>query len=325
MPATEQAVNTITASPLKIKIRRGVKGLDTQLHPGTEVNTYPTRRLVPLANARRKSLLQDTGTLKGPGSGAGNAVAFSNLGPDTIAAATTDPPVGMGQDNIVVPEGQDLLTAMEAEDTDIEEIIRPSQKRLAAVFPQPKPETSLEQFGRYRKYIKDRGVPLDKPFANVSEALLRNLEDAEKTLGGPKRILTKVTRIAQKVFTQEASSVLKDDDTDQESGAERQDDGGEEYSQDLLECVRRMMSVEARIREPSNTESQAGQTRKKTTLKGRKLSKNPPGGLLNISGVPGESIPAMAGLRIEQYSNAAYWKFVPYLESVRCAPRLLIC
>jgi hypothetical protein len=33
-------------------------------------------------------------------------------------------------------------------------------------------------------------------------------------------------------------------------------------------------------------------------------------------GIPGEIVPAMDHLRIQEYSNGAYWRFVPYLDSV---------
>jgi hypothetical protein len=166
-----------------------------------------------------------------------------------------------------------------------------------------------------RKYIEHRGEPLEKLFADVSEALLRSLEDAEKTRGGPKGILTKVTRLAHGAFTQQVSDGF---DTDRESGTERQGDSRAEVSQDLLECVRRMMVVEARIREPLNTASQAGKNKKKGA---RRLSKTPPRGLLGVRGVPDGSIPAMARLRIEQYLNALYWQFAPHLDSVHCGLR----
>jgi len=43
----------------------------------------------------------------------------------------------------------------------------------------------------------------------------------------------------------------------------------------------------------------------------------PPGGVLGTIGVPGEIIPARDHLRIEEYSNEVYWRFAPYLDSVR--------
>jgi hypothetical protein len=274
-----------------------------------------------LANARRKGPLQATGSLKGSGAGAGNAVAVSDLGPGTTATLTIDSPVGANQDELVVPEVQGLLTTMEAEDSDLEEILCRPRKQPAAIFPQPNPEAHPTWLERCRKYIEDREEPLEKPFTGVSEACLRSLEDAERTRGGPKGILAKVTRISHKAYTQRVSSEFESEDTDQESGAERQDGGGEEDLQDVLECVRRMMMVEARIRRSSKTKSQAGKNQKKMARKIRTLTRTPPGGLLDRRGVPGESVPAMARLRIEQYSNAIYWQFAPYLEPVRCGLR----
>ena len=57
------------------------------------------------------------------------------------------------------------------------------------------------------------------PFTDVSETVLCSLEDAEKTWGGPKGILAKVTWIAHKAFYQQRSNVFMDD-TDQESRVE---------------------------------------------------------------------------------------------------------
>ena len=187
------------------------------------------------------------------------------------------------------------------------EVYQPtSRKRLATSTPRPRTYPSGPAWQQpYCKYIEERGGPLEKEFTGVSETVLHSLEEAEKTWGGPKGILGKVTTVTHKTFTQQMSDVLQDDNADREREA-----GRAEYSQDLLECVRRVMIVEARIRESS-----------KMALNTRTLSKIPPGGLLGVKGVHGESMPAMAGLRIDQYSNAMYWQFAPYLEPVRCGPR----
>jgi hypothetical protein len=189
-----------TQSPLKIKIPRRAKGPEDQ--PPTAVDIYLTHRKNPWADARRQAPPKDHGTPNGPGVGTWNEVGIRDPVLSTITTPTADSPVGEGQDNITVPEGQGRLTTMEVEDSDIE-------------------------------------------------------------------------------------------------------------------CVR----IEARIRESSNPDSLAREKRKKSS---HTLSHIPPGGALGIDDVPGESIPAMEGLRIEDYSNAIYWQFAPYLEPVRCGPRYLI-
>jgi hypothetical protein len=322
---TKQPVDATMKSSSKIKIRKGVKGRGAQPPRATEVGTYPTHRRVRLVNVRPKILLQDTGTLEEPGDRAYSAVAVSDLGPGTTTTPTTDSPAGVDQYSTVVHEGQELLSTMEMEDSDTNEIPTCSRRRPAAIFPQSKPEVHSTWLDRCREYIEDCEEPLEKPFTGVSEALLRSLEDTEKTRGGPKGILAKVTRIAHDAYVQRVSSEFESEDTDQESGAERQDGGGEEVSQGVLECVCRMMMVEARIRRSSKTKSQAGKNRKKMVQKICTLTRTPPGGLLDRRGVPGESIPAMAKLRIEQYSNATYWQFAPYLEPVHCGLRSWIC
>jgi len=166
-----------------------------------------------MANTRWKAPLQDTGTLEGPRSRSGDTVAGGYLGLDD-------------------------LDTMGPEDYDIEEITWPSQKPLPPVLPQLQPPTRDKWFEE-RKTIEDRGETIHKPFTLVSNAVLRSLEDAEKTLGGPKGILAKVVRIAHKTSLEKTSSVFK--------SADSANDTGEDGSQDVLECVRRMMLLEARI------------------------------------------------------------------------------
>jgi hypothetical protein len=240
--------------------------------------------------------------------------------PGTIEIPTADSPAGAGERNTVILEGQRLLDDAEMDDSDVELIPPIPRHRPARIVPQLKP-SAITWLDRYRQYINDRVEPVDAPFTGVSETILRGLEDAEKTRGGPRGILAKVARLAQKTHLQIVSDLFKDKNTDQESEAEQQDGSGEEYSQDLLECIRRAMIVEARIRESSNTKSQAGKNQKKTALRTRTVSNIPPGGLLRTDSVPGESIPAMERLSIDQYSNATYWQFAPVLEPVGCGPR----
>ena len=85
MSTTEQLVATVNQSPLKVKIRRGAKGPEAQLHPATVVDIYPTLQRVPLANARQKPPPQATGT----GARASNAVGVSDPVPGTIATIPT--------------------------------------------------------------------------------------------------------------------------------------------------------------------------------------------------------------------------------------------
>ena len=321
MPMTEQPVATITKSLLKIKIRRGAKEPEAQPPPiAGAVGIYPTHPHVPLANVTRKApLLQATGTLKEPGAGAPYTVSVRDLVPDAIATRTTDSPVGAGrQSDIVVLEGQGILTTMEVEDSDIEEIISLPQKRVAVAFPEPESKSYLAWNERCRERILDRREPLDEPFTGVSAALLRDLEDARKARGGLNGILNDMTAVAHTTFVQQVSRILKEKDGDE--GSEVED--SEEESRDLLECVRQVMLVEAKIRESSNAEGLTRKNQKESSLKMRTVGQSmPPGGLLEMIGVPGESIPTMGELRIEQYSNAVYWQFAPYLEQVRYGPR----
>jgi len=208
-----------------------------------------------------------------------------------------------------VPEGQGMLATEELEDSDFDDILfgLPMPKPLVVRFPQPTPRHHITWLEQCRKTIEDHGEPLNKPFSDISEVLQCTLEDAEKTCGGPKGILAKVSKLAQNAYVWQVSAVFRDCDEDQETGVERQDGSGKEDSQDLLECVHRMVLIEARIRKSLNTESQASKNQKKTVLKTRTLSKAPPGGLLETTGIPGKSLPAMTSLCIKHYSNALYW------------------
>ena len=295
---TEKPTETTNKSPFKIKVRRTAKARSVQPSPVVaEVDAFPTHSRVPLANARRKAPLQATEILEGPGPGSGplNAVAVSD---PNSGSRTADPVEGAG------PQGQGSLTNMETEESDVEVYPTTSRKRLAI---STSTSTSTRRTHRpgpgwqqpYRKCIEERVEPLEREFTGTTETVRRDLEAAEKTRGGPKGILGKLIGIAHKIFVQKLGDGLQDDNANQEEG-----------SQDLLECICQVMIVEARIQESS-----------KSALKTRTLSRIPPGGLLGVKGVPGESIPPMAGLCIDQYSNATYWQFAPYLESVRCDRR----
>ena len=245
-PTTENLVETTMQSPLKIKIRRLTKARSVQPSPVVaEVDTFHTHLRVPTANARRKAPLQATEMLKELGSGAPNAVAVSDPNSNTIALPTADTVAG------AEPEGQGSLTDTEME-SEVEPIQRTSRKRLASIAPQTNPSapqmnpSAPSWSWPYRTYIEDRGEPFEKGFTGVSPTVLRCLEDAEKTRGGPKGILNKLTTIAHKTFVQRVHDVFEGDNAHQESEAGQ-------YSQDVLECVRRVMIVEARIRASSKT------------------------------------------------------------------------
>ena len=184
-PTTEQPVNTTTQSSVRIKVHKGVKGQEAQLPPVTEVDKYLTHQCVPLANARCKAPLQATGTIQ-------------------------------------VPEGQGMLTMEELEDSDFDDILfsLPKPKSLVARFPQPTPRHYIMWLEQCCKTIEDRGEPLNKLFSDVSRVLLHTLEDAEKTRGGPKGILAKVSKLAQNAYVWQVSAVFRDCDKDQETGAE---------------------------------------------------------------------------------------------------------
>jgi len=173
-----------------------------------------------MANIQWKAPLQDTGTLEGP----------------TVAGIDLD------QDNIIVPEDKELHDAMEAEEDDIGDLFATPPLRPAPAFPQspPKePTTGFKWIDECRKAIEDRRESFFTPFPHVSKAIQQSLDDAERTLGGTRAILSKLRKIAHRVNSQKSLSVFEAGDATQETG--------EDGSQDTLECVWRIMVVEARI------------------------------------------------------------------------------
>ena len=111
------------------------------------------------------------------------------------------------------------VSDLESEGSAVKEIPRSSLMQAASTVLQLQPSVLPTWAAKYCKCIEDRRVSLYTPFADVSETLLSSLEDAEKTRGGLKRILTKVTNIAYKAYLHKTSKTFEDD-TDQESGVE---------------------------------------------------------------------------------------------------------
>ena len=221
-PMTEQPLETAL---LKIKIHRGGEAPSSQPVPlVTVVNTFPINLRVQLANARRKAPFQSISTLKEPEPIARTAATASDLGSVTSVLG----------------------------DSDLEEILCSLPRQPKAIVPRLEYSNHPLWFERHCKHIEDHRGPIDELFTGVSEALLRSLEDTEKTGGGLKRILSKVRDIAHKAFVQQMSNVLKGDgDTDPAWEVGQHDGSGEELLQDLLECARWVMLIEARVQDRS--------------------------------------------------------------------------
>jgi len=252
-----------------------------------------------MANGRREAPLEATEAPKEPGSGTCNTVGVSDLCPGTTAMPTSDSPMGVSQENIM---GQARPTNEALEDSDLDFSLpkrfpKPNFPELN--FPEPNfPEPNLLELNslepnsstgspmleRYRRYIEGLGEPLYKQFTSVGEPFLHCLEDAERPSGGARAKLARLTRIAREELSQKISDDLKVDDPDLERTTEREDGSGDEYSRNLLECVRRVIVVEAIIRRSSNKRSQAGNNRRKMARE------SPPGGSLGIREVSSKEI-----------------------------------
>ena len=209
---------------------------------------------------------------------------------------------GQPQNEAHTPE-QPVLEDNEADESSLDEMFFVSPRPRAKRTSKPKSDNDPSLLAAGYCVIKARNEALSVPFTQISDAIRHSLEDVEKTKGGPKKVLAKLRAIAHEEATKKVAHVF---DSDVE---ENPDDSDES----LLECIRRMMMVEAVI----NKAGSKG-PKKKGAQNARKFSSIPPGGTLNMKGGPGESTLVMDQLKIQEYSNKAYWRFAPYLEAVRC-------
>ena len=245
----------------------GISPANAHRRRGRYVSLSPAS---PIPNARRKAPLTTNEARKEPGFEIRNAVA--------IPIPTAESPTGVAQ---AVPEGQSLDSDIEMgemgdSDSESEQIPWSSRGQPAIIYPQLPVRLNAAWNERCRRRIEGRNELLNNLFTGVSDTTLQSLEDAERTPGGPKYILAKLQHVAHGVHKQQTNRGIMGDYMDQEGEVERQDGSGEEDSQDLLECVRRVMIVEATIPRSLNSKSQAGKT--------------PPGGRLHTRGVPGKEV-----------------------------------
>src|SRR5258708_3133356 len=135
--------------------------------------------------------------------------------------------------------------------------------------------------------------------SKVNKETLKSLEDAERVYSNPKENLTgwKIgyppPRIKQNPLLTRTEKSRH-----------------QENYESVSECIRRIMLTKAIVREQSSGNKDAAP-------RSRQLSAIPPGGELNVQGVPGKSAPAVEDLSIKRYSNDNYWQFAPYLDVVR--------
>ena len=199
---------------------------------------------------------------------------------------TPDSPAGVAQNNIM---GQAQLSAEEPESgDDVFTLEQQLPKRNTRAPPTPEPDplepntsTGPTMLANCRRLIQDRSESLYKLFTGVDDPFLHRLEDAGKCRGGPKAVLGRLAGIAHQEFKQQRSDDFKGDDGDMER---KRSGGDEDYSRNLLECICRMMIVEAGIQKSSSNGSQAGKNGRKTACK---IS---PGGLSSIREVSGDEI-----------------------------------
>jgi len=135
----------------------------------------------------------------------------------------------------------------------------------------------------------------------------KDLEKAEKTKGGLQRVLTALKGIGCKEANKEAISVFKSNNKGEEGGT------AGEVLESVLECVHHIL-VTAAIQQSMLKKKHKA----KPIWQTHSFDLSLPRGVLGTIGVPGEIVPTRDHLRIHEYSNKVYWKFMPYLESVHC-------
>ena len=197
----------------------------------------------------------------------------------------------------------------ESEADDLDDIFfkPPLPKPKSKLAPKPVSRLEFPWLARGCRKIAHRKEALTTPFSRVSDEVRKDLEKAEKTKGGLQRVLTALKGIGRKVANKEAISVFKSDNEGEEGGT------AGEASESVFECVRRILVTEAAIQQSMLKKKHKAKPIRQT----RSFDLIPPGGVLGTIGVPGEIVPTRDHLRIHEYSNKVYWKFAPYLESVR--------
>ena len=212
------------------------------------------------------------------------------------------------ENSVCPPQKQaDIPERLAHEDNDadyssLDEILHVSPRVKAKPPSMPIPKNDPSRLAAGRCFIENRDEALTVPFTQVSDAIHRSLENAEKAKGGPRKVLAKLREVANGQALQAVKDLFDSDVEEIPNGCD----------ENLLECIRRVMMVEATIREAS-LEGPMEKKGKRAHI----LTSIPPGGALNVKGEPGESTPAFDQLSIREYSNHAYWKFAPHLEAVR--------
>ena len=151
------------------------------------------------------------------------------------------PPVRLDQHSVAQPPieaktpGEPM--ALEAEETDSSSLDdmflqKPPPRVKLPSTSTSKPNNEPSRLAAGRRLIESRNEAIDVPFTQISDEIRRRLEDAEKTKGGPKKVLAQLLKIANTEALKEVAATFG-------SGDE------ENPNEDYLECIRRMMVLEA--------------------------------------------------------------------------------
>ena len=240
---------------------------------------------------------------------------------------------GLQSSSYVIQADTRLTPEQESDDSsDIDfycGVVASEARRKASVVPTRKPSLEPLWLSKGRSYIANHQIGLDVPFAKASDTILRRLDEVEKTKGGPKRILTKLMKLAHEVLVYETARLF-----DSDAGAldNKANPGDIDYSDDdishnVLECSRCVMVLQARVQKQSTaighiSDSALAAPNGAPAARTRELSVTPIGGVLIVNGPPNENIPPKSALHIKDYSNSVYWQYAPYLDTVRLAPGL---
>ena len=140
---------------------------------------------------------------------------------------------------------------MSPENSDSDDSIYAPPKQRAAIVHQPPRPTYRAWRDRYRHRIEVRTEPLERPFDNISEAISSRLDKAQKARDSPKAILDMLERIAHDLWSKKKRDTLNPDLDNDEEGSDR----GGDYSPDVLECTRRIILLESKLRRAIDTGS----------------------------------------------------------------------
>jgi hypothetical protein len=134
--------------------------------------------------------------------------------------------------------GQPVLEDNETDSSSLDDVflVPPPSRAKLPLTSKPKPVHDPSLLAAGRRLIETRNEALTVPFTQVSDAIRHSLENAEKTKGGPKKVLAELMKIARQEAVNERMVDFNSDGEENPNG---------NHNENLLECIRCVMVVEA--------------------------------------------------------------------------------